>query len=63
MDCDDIDFDKELEKFYLPCLNSNYVRKDRIIGFCDYHKCYVSKNQEKNRKCRKIKCKYLNINF
>lgn len=58
MDCDDIEFDEELNKFYLPCLNNNYVRKDRVLCYCDYHETYVSKTQAKKRKCLQKQCKH-----
>lgn len=57
MDFREIEFEPELNKFYKECLNNGFVRIDKIYCWCELHKCYVSKNQAKNRNCY-TDCKY-----
>lgn len=58
MDYKDIEFDKELLNYYVPCLNNCYVRKDRVLCYCELHGFYVSKKQGKRKKCFQKNCKY-----
>ena len=44
---------------YVKCAFNQWANKSKCVGYCNNHKCYLTKLHLKNMHCLQKRCKYL----